>query len=327
MKKITLFLLAFFAGLGQLIALNLNDTVFISLNNGASVQIITPEYSELPEYIQLSSIVIDFQEGLKDIIDEIPPYDQYSIIYHNNKIIFKELENKEEFLMDTSTYIYSINELKNYCKMLPVIPKGCGLHEYFEILIRFSDIQQLKDTNIQHFINKTIQILPEKAKTLKNLFYICNDTTALFDKEESYIGSQGRELELAPGVGIDIIKSEILLNFVLSMSITIIRNDIYQHFIYLSEDFCYVYDDDKDFNINSFINLGYSFNSLQVNKKKLIFGLEAGMLIVRSGTFFEKNTFRLGIGTNSSTIFVKGFVYFPGGINDVYPGISVGGKF
>ncbi len=110
--------------------------------------------------------------------------------------------------------------------MLPVIPKGCGLHEYFEILIRFSDIQQLKDTNIQHYINKTIQILPEKA-----------------------------------------------------------------------------------------------------NNKKQIFGVEAGMLIVRSGTFFEKNTFRLGIGTNYSKIFVKAFVYFPGGINDVYPGISFFGKF
>lgn len=216
------------------------------------------------------------------------------------------------------------------------------LSDKYDIYIRFGEINELLDTDVQNAINRTVEKESKHLKDggwvnySKNKYhgiawttkYNCNNDSITFIPEQTHYNANKSSLEIAPGVGMGIVKNELLtdLNFRLGKYNT--RKGILKRHHYISYSLLYNFNSNNTHQINQFINLGYRINLSNSLNKYQWTGIEIGYLLSSQGDVFKTPTFKFSTMIDfANMIKISPEIYFEHGFKKVYPGIRIGVEF
>lgn len=243
------------------------DTLRLSINHKLYIEVATHHLSLLKSDSSILTRLKEFQQNLKKIKGEIPPYKNYVIIYTPGKsMVISESENKKMFKIYRDSI--SLLNLNNTCKIVT---------KKYQVSILFGDINDLLDGELASNLKKTIDAMPKRSSQLA---YKLNNTTLTESKEglpKSY-----NAIEISGSVGGGIYRNKFLTDITprLGVSFGTTGGRIYS--LYTSINFMF----DDNMSLNHFINLG--FKPGRSNTR-----FEIGYLFKRSDLLFESNTFKI----------------------------------
>lgn len=194
----------------------------------------------------------------------------------------------------------------------------------YKILITTTDLSKLEDLPLSNCFEKVIALLPEKNRSSMSLYYECinGNITELENKNNTT-----DFIELQFGAGAGLIKSTWAADFSFGIGIGLNHKGMIRS-PYVSTNAIFDFDAENKININTFLNVGYSWNLDKKTDKPNLLGVEIGYLIVKQGDIFGENTFKFGIQWSPAKhIFVTPQLYITDNFKTVFPGIRIGFGF
>lgn len=274
--------------------------------------------------------LIILKNDLSTIKDKIPKHGNIKLTSeHIGEIIVENIGETERFNIK--------NNISCKKENLAII-----LSDKYDIYIRFGEINELLDTDVQNAINRVVEKESKHLKDggwvnySKNKYhgiawttkYNCNNDSITFIPEQTHYNANKSSLEIAPGVGMGIVKNELLtdLNFRLGKYNT--RKGILKRHQYISYSLLYNFNTNNTYQINQFINLGYRINLSNSLNKYQWTGIEIGYLLSSQGDVFKTPTFKFSTMIDfANMIKISPEIYFEHGFKKVYPGIRIGVEF
>lgn len=307
------------------------DSLILDIDEQIQVKIASHSMLWLNHYEGFSSRVEQFQKDVSTIRNEIPR--DKNILIESGKvgeITLKITGDSKNYIIDKSVDSFRIN-------------KAIIRAEKYEIFIEFQDIDNLLSTDIQKKINN-VTIAHEKEEqecrgpldftaeddkkgrgTAFNVYYKCEDDTAIFDPDRTRYNHMKDQLWIDPSVGIGIAQNKLITELGLRIGIVWTDMGVLRKHYYISYNLVYDFNQEQTFNLNHFVNLGYRKNFTSSRSKYKWRGAEIGYLIHSNGDFFTSPTFKLGVLINvNKNINLTPEIYFDDGFKKVYPGIRLG---
>lgn len=311
------------AAMGQI-----NDTVFIRIQDKALVKITAPNYASFEDYDELKNIIPGFQKHFEYVSKELNNAGSYRIYY------MPDLEISIDTMPETTRYIFDDGFFvpypwRNESNLMPGESTGCGgASDPFEVTIYFNDLNGVLSSEIQAVLNTTLEQLPKKTRQSMSLYYEWNGDSVILTKETVNAGSHNDQIGFSASVGSGLIKSEWIVNIGFEVGVMFHKKGRKRNYFYLSDDMNYVFDDNDSFQINNFLNVGYAMHMSKSDDKPNWIGLEFGYLTNKKSNFFDVGTTRLSLKKNiGKYIGVSGQLYFDSGFKRVYPGLQFGVRF
>lgn len=319
MKKITqltsLALLLIFSNIiyGQKTAI---DSACVQIENEAEVNLAIYDYKNLAENVET-----DFK-NLQLILGEtkdIPEKISYSINYEPNKsMTIKQIEDGEKIIWENgSQTLYQFN---NQCNI-----KAGNYHlqlQFNELDVVLSDsllakLLEVIDTteNIQGRYSATYSYTYEGMQLKQG--YPFEKMSGLTDA-----------LMLSGGVGVNLIKSELVIDVSAELAIAFRKKRTLKNQYYVSYNLLFDFMDESKVNLNGFLNIGYKYNLSNKIEKPNWLGVELGYLVNKQGGLFGKNTFKLGVNWElGKYISVSPQLYMSDDFKEFYPAVRIGFGF
>ena len=145
-----------------------SDKIMITYNDSMQIKILVPNYGDKRAYRSVKNAFLRFQALFSHLVGTLPDHPSYSIQYEYGKKI-----TTSRMLRDDVYYIVEDSNLHviNFKSTLSITG------ENFRIEVEFTDIEQLKDPNIQHVINTSIDKLPRRTSLPATIRYEYKDGT------------------------------------------------------------------------------------------------------------------------------------------------------
>ena len=319
MKKISkitaLSLLMLFSGLlfGQKTAL---DSVCVQVEGKAVLNLAIYNYQNLSENIK------DDFKNLQQILTEtndIPENKSYLINYEPNKsLTIKQTEVDEKIIWvngEKSKY-----KLNNQCNIKA---------DNYYLKIQFNEINALISDSLIAQLITVIDTTKNAQKRYSNTYnYTFEGMDLTHNKQFDVTNGQMDMLMLRGGVGVNLIKSEFVIDVAAEMAFVFNKKGIYKNQYFTSYNLLFDFMGESNVNLNGFLNLGYRYNFSKNIKKPNWLGVEMGYLVNSQGELFGKNTFKFGLDWElGKNISVSPQLYFSDNFSEIYPAIRIGFGF
>lgn len=259
------------------------DSIRVQIDDKMELELAIDDYENINQ--KLGEDLKKLQSILKES-DGILEAGSYKITYKPDKsVTVKQSELNERIIWKGDEPVkYQYN---NQC----VINS-----EFYFLLIRFNDIESITSDNliqkIEEVINTTDTLQGRWAATYNFTFQGKNLVhNQQFDKHNGQMDA----LIVSGGLGIDLIKSEPVIDLSALVGLQFNQKGVFKNLYYLSYNQLSYFDDEDKVNLNGFANVGYRHNFSHDQKEPNWIGMELGYLVSHHGSLFDKNTFRLGI--------------------------------
>jgi hypothetical protein len=298
---------------GQKIAI---DSAIVQIENKAEINLAIYNYKNLAENVEAD--FKSLQEILKETKD-IPEKISYSIHFEPNKsMTIKQIEAGEKLIWENG--VQTIYQFNNQCNIT---------NDNYYLKIQFNELEVLMSdsliTQLMEVIDTTNVIQGRYSATYSYTFEGMQlNHTNQYDKMSGLTDA----LMLSGGVGVNLIKSEPIIDISAEMGLALRKKRTLQNQYYVSYNLFFDFAEESTVNLNGFLNIGYKYNlSNKINKPNWL-GVEIGYLVNRQGELFGKNTFKLGINWElGKFISVAPQLYMSGDFNQFYPAVRIGFGF
>lgn len=299
-------------------AQQIKDSVIIYIDNRLEINLILEDYQLLKDSNNVAELLAKFQSHIPSIKDELQAERAEIVNFKAGKeLSIEEDQAKSIFLIDG-------DQIKNTgIRDRAIIHTSVGT-----LYIIAQDLSKVEDLSLMDCFQKVKDLLPEKSRASKTLFFQCIDGTVTAIKEKERVNSYGDYIELGIGTGANLIKNQLVGDISFKLDFTFNKKGAASFSSYLSTNLFYDFPTNESMNINMFTNLGYSWNRASKDEEDRIFGIEFGYLTSREGEFFEKNTFRFALNASlAKGIRVNPQLFMSDGFKKFYPGIRIGFGF
>jgi len=297
-------------GFGQFIG----DTVIVYVDNRVEIKVAVEDYEELKKADSIQIALTNFKEFIPQITDQLS----------SNKADFVKYSIGGELTVEEgdSKIIYLNNDgnLSNTGFRDHAIING----DKYKIFITTSDLSKLIDLDLANCMKNAIAKLPEQTHWPRLISYECKDN-AITELENKNMKTDFLELQFGAGAGL--IKSKWVADLSFGVSLGLNHKGMMRT-PYISANMVFDFDLENDMSINTFLNVGYSFDISRKEDKPSMLGFDLGYLIVKQGEMFGENTFKLGATWSPAKhINVSPQLFITDNFKQAFPGIRIGFGF
>ncbi|MEQ8713136.1 MAG: hypothetical protein RIC80_08960 [Cyclobacteriaceae bacterium] len=199
--------------------------------------------------------------------------------------------------------------------------------EDFEITISSGDISSISELALDQYLLGVINKLPPKTMRSRTLYFECTgqQTNELSNRHVTNPPMEFLELELGAGAGL--VRNNWMTDVSLGVGVDFNKKGAHRY-PYISTNMLFDFSENKEINVNTFLNLGYGWNVTKFSPRKDKLFVELGYLISRQGDLFEENTLRFGFKWSTvKGVYVNPHIYASDGLNNIYPGVRIGFGF
>jgi hypothetical protein len=291
-----------------------HDSISVQIDDKMELNMTIYDSKGLSEYVERD--LKSLQSILKDK-SGITENESNSITYVPDKMLsIKHDGAGERIIWENGKQ--TRNQFNNQCNINSVIYSLQIQFNEFEMLLSDSLISKLKEV-----IDATIAIDGRFTATYN---YSFQGDNLVHNKQLDKINGQMDALSLKGGVGVNLIKSQPVIDLSAEIGYITSKKGIWKNQYYLSYNQLSHFEDNSKINANSFINIGYRHNLSNTFRKPNWLGIELGYLAKRHGDLFEKNTFKFGINWEiGKYMSVSPQLYFSP--NFGYPALRIGFGF
>lgn len=309
-------LMIFFKALGQETE-GPKDSVIFEVPDKFYIIIRVDDYQNIKNNIDVSQVIMDFQNDLKQVAGNLPETGPYVINYQHKALLeFQERPLVNKFKVENGRV--SSLKLFNQCIITA---------SNISILIKFNHYNDLLDSHLPFAINQVANKLPVGHRFLKTLRYKATDLNSepVLKEEKIHTNKSLDMLSLLGGVGANAIYNKYLTDVTGEIGLQLNRKGILKNQIYLSNNLLFNFNSEGKVVLNNFTNIGFRRNFSNDQEKPDWLGLEFGKLTSRSGEFFPKNTYKIGVNWDvGKHVQVTPTIYFSDLFKQVSPGVRIG---
>lgn len=259
------------------------DTIFLNIDNKTEVTIATYDYNEVKDTLlhNLQSL----QQLLAQDKASIEKSVNTDIVFHPNKsLVITRFDPIQKIVFQNG----------NQFKFL-VNAKCSIIGDQYTLTILLNDITELFGENLVKEISHTLTDLPEKNRLAFTYNYSVHSGLLIHHKEFDNLNGMRDYLEIDFGIGANLIKNKPVTDINARVVLGFSNKGIYKNRFYSSANFQFMFNEEANVNLNTFLNLGYKRNFSNNISKDEWFGVELGYLVNRNGDFYQGNTYRLGV--------------------------------
>lgn len=297
--------------------IGLGDTIVVYIDNRVEIKISIADYSTFSEDHETYKLLMDFQTLLPDIATRLDPESPVKVTYNGeDKLVVEKGDIAYQFLLNdegiSDTGFRDIAILGDE-------------NNYLEITT--TNLSILSDMQLQKCFKDVISKLPESKNNSYKAVYECNDGKVILLEDEVGTDASLDMLGLTAGAGAGLIKSTWVADLSAEVFFLFNKKGILKYNPYVSTNLVFDYDSENNFNVNSFLNLGFRWNQNKKNESPDWLGVEVGYLIKQEGDLFGDNTVKLGLNwslVKGRSVYVSPQLYFTDNFNSIYPAIRIG---
>ena len=295
---------------------NVLDSIRVQIEDKAELNLAIYKYKNLTENVEedFKSLLLILKET-KDIPEKI----SYSVNYEPNKsVTIKQTEANEKIIWNNGEK--SKYQFNNQCNIRS---------ENYYLKIQFNEFEELISDSliaqILEAIDTTVNIQERYTKTYN---YSFDGMKLIHNKQYDAKSGQGDMLMLKGGVGVNLIKSEPVIDISAEMAFTFSKKGILRNQYYVSYNLLFDFMEESKINSNGFLNVGYRRNLSNNIDKPNWLGVELGYLVNQQGELFGKNTFKLGVNWDiGKYVSVAPQLYMSEDFTEFYPAVRIGFGF
>jgi len=297
--------------------IGLGDTIVVYIDNRVEIKLSVADYSSFSEDHGTYKLLMDFQNLLPEITGRLDPESPGKVTYNGeDKLVVEKGDVAYQFLLTeegiSDTGFRDIAILGN---------------ENNYVVITTTDLSILSDMQLQKCFKDLISILPESKNNSYKAIYECNNGVVRLLEDELSTGSSIDAIELTAGAGAGLIKSTWVADLSAKVGFLFNKKGVLKYNPYISTNLVFDYDSENNFNVNSFLNLGFRWNQNKKNESPDWLGVEVGYLYKQEGDLFGDNTVKLGLNwslVKGRSVYVSPQLYFTDNFNSIYPAIRIG---
>jgi hypothetical protein len=300
-----------------------NDTVFIQVNDNVLILLSTPDYSQLEHFKETRHLIPGFQKNISLVNESLDATANYRITYlSNDELTIDTIPSKIRYIYEDGYFVPY--PWRHVARLRPGVERGRhGPAEPLEVIIYFNSFAELINSDLQACVNKTIGELPGRTRRSVSLFYDCRDDSTVLLREDVNAIPYDDTVEFKLGAGLGFIKDRWIVNIGFGVGVILHKKGIQRNHIYISDDLHYVFDQRDRFQIYNFLNVGYAIQLSKDTEKENWIGFEAGYLTNKTSAFFDVGTVRVALKKDICRYcVVSGQLYFDSGFERAYPGVG-----
>jgi hypothetical protein len=292
------------------------DSINVQIGNKMEVNMIIFNYDHLRENMErdlksLQTILLDRKEP--------PVQGAYAITYQPNaKLSIKPEEAGERIIWDKgglTRYVFN-NRL------------SIMSHKYL-LQVQFNDPAEIVSEDLQKNLLEVIDsTISMKGRLTEVYHFSYQDGKLVHSSQLDQPIGQKDVLTLNGGVGINLVKSQYVIDLSAQLGLLFCKKGIWRNQYYLSYNQLSYFPDLSNPKLNGFLNIGYKYNLSNIVGKPDWLGIEIGYLVNRQGELFRENTMRLGFNWDiEKYISVAPQVYVSGDFKEIFPAVRIGFGF
>lgn len=313
MKQLCLFLIIFVLpalGFGQFIG----DSVIVYVDNRVEMNVSVKDYENLKSSDAAIRALIGFKAILPEIKDQLSSDVADLVKYSSSRSLTIEPGDP------TIIYLHKEGKMSNTGFRDQAIISG----DDFKILITTTDLSKISDMALSACLEKVVGMLPDRTHWSRNLSYECIDgQVVLLDNKMNKVDM----LELHAGIGAGLIKNNWVTDISLGLGLYFNKKGMVRG-PHVSSNMIFDFAAEGKMNINTFLNIGYSWDLERKSDKPNMLGIDLGYLIAKQGDLFGENTFKFGVNWSPAEhINVSPQLYVTSSFKQAFPGIRVGFGF
>ena len=186
---------------------NRSDSLIIERKDGQKIKLIWPYNQNIKKNNNWEQLIDDFQSDFTKVLENIPPYEYYSISYlQKQNLVVDEVRGKETYTVNENNGIEYVKS--NLCKLSS---------KYLQLTIEFNEKTELLHPSLKTEIESAISEIKNKfyisSTTAERHYYSVNSATILPNpkaKLKFFIATGARlgmlkdkpYIELRPGLGL-----------------------------------------------------------------------------------------------------------------------------
>lgn len=289
----------------------IGDSVIIYIDNRVEINIAIPDYHQLRTSNKVNEALQEFQSIMPQISMNLSAEKPEVIRYTNDKKVTVSPGDPTEI------YLIKDGKMSDTGFRDKAIISGEG----FRITITASDISNIADMPLLTCLSEVTAKLPKQRSWSKSLYYECIDgnVKVLEDKNNEW-----DMLELSAGAGANLVRTTWVPDLTLKVGLGFNKKGML-HSPYFLSNTLFDFTSENKINLNTFLNLGYSWTINKKADKNDLLGVEVGYLISQQGDLFGDNTFKVGFNWSPAKhIQVSPHIYITDDFGKVFPGIRIG---
>ncbi len=289
------------------------DSIYIVLDNKTELNLAIYNYKNLADNIRT-----DYTKFLSILSEnnDIPDDISYSIDYNTNKTLsIKQTKGGERIIWENNTQ--KKFQFSNQCNIRS--------KDYY-LKIKFNDLQALMSDSLLKRLLEAIDKIDETNNRLSKTYVYEFQGDKLIRDEQ--LDNRTKSLDvifLKGGLGVNLIKSEPIIDISGEIGFGIARKGILKNQYYVSYNLLFDFMEESKTNLNGFLNVGYRRNLSNNIDKPNWLGVELGYLIKNQGDLFGKNTFKFGVNWElGKYVSISPQLYLSNDGKDFYPALRLG---
>ncbi len=295
----------------------IGDTVIFYVDRMVEVKISVPDYNQLEANAEIPQVLRTFENALPTLKE--------SLLVDQPELIRFQPDGGISIEPGDPGIIYQQGPgglVNTGFRDRAVIAR-----EDFEITISSGDISSISELALDQYLLSVISKLPPKTIRSRTLYFEClgQQTNELSDRHVTNPPMEFLELELGAGAGL--VRNNWVTDISLGVGVDFNKKGAHRY-PYISTNMLFDFSENKEINVNTFLNLGYGWNVTKFSPRKDKLFVELGYLISRQGDLFEENTFRFGFKWSPvKGVYVNPHIYASDGLSNIYPGVRIGFGF
>lgn len=292
----------------------IGDTVVVYVDNRAEIKVAVPDYEDLKKSDSIQIALTSFKSLIPQITNQLSS-DKADLVRYSieGELTIEEGDSKIIFMNNNG-------DLSNSGFRDLAIIHG----EKYKIFITTTDLSKLTDLDLADCMKNAIAKLPKQTHWPRIISYECKDD-AIVELENKNLEMDFLELQFGAGAGL--IKSEWVADISFGVSLGLNKKGM-RRGPNISSNMIFDFDAEKNMSINTFLNVGYSWDVSRKSEKPSMLGFDLGYLIVKQGEMFGENTFKIGATWSPAKhIFVSPQLFITDNFKQSFPGIRVGFGF
>lgn len=292
----------------------IGDTIMVYVDNRAEIKVAISDYEDLKKSDSIQITLKRFKALIPQISDQLSS-DKADLVKYSigGKLTIEEGDSK-------LIYLDNNGDLSRTGIRDQAILNG----DKYIIFITTTDLSKLTGLNLADCMKNAISKLPKQTNWPKSISYECKNSE-IIELENKNLEIDFLEIQLGAGAGL--IRNRWVTDLSLGIGLGLNHKGI-QRGPNVSTNIIFDFDAENKMNINTFLNVGYSWELNRKSKKSNLLGFDLGYLIVKQGEMFGENTFKIGATWSpAKNINVSPQLYLTDNFKQAFPGVRVGFGF
>lgn len=314
LKRIFIAALLLFVGTSTFAQKKYLDSLSIEIEDKMKIEMSIYDYYELKETVEKD--LKSLQEILK-VNESIPENSPFDIVYEpNKKLTIKDSESTEKIIWKNGKQM--LYQFNNTCEILG---------DDYRLHIEYNSLENLISRDLVDKLGEVIANTSEIENRYSTTYhYSFSDENMVHNEELNNVTGGSDMLSITTSVGANLIKNQPVIDLNFKAGFVFSKKGILKNEYFVTYNLLYDFVNNSEFNINSFLGLGFRHNMSNDKDDSDWLGLELGYLVSKNGDMFDENTFRVGLNWEvGNLITVSPQLYISG--EQTYPGLRIGFGF